>query len=398
VLVPRVVLVEFGGQRVIGRERCLRARSHVRGDVCYLEFPSEIVNCSGSLCQPGPPALRGATLAWVPVASLRQVDASLALLVNRRRFQTAVLVIGLAGLAVAVASTVDNAREQVLPGADAFALAGGLALVSILASGRAWVALFRDVLANLGERVRFEATYYLSQLTKYLPAGGVLQAASQIGLAVAAGVPGGRVALAFPVSVVGTVAAGATLSAGMALAVELPGWARALALVGLAAPALLHRRSMAALLRLARRLVRRVPAPDRLPSQRSILVYYVWALVSIGATAAGYAVLLRSLTGEASWGIVFFASALSWTLGFLVVPLPAGIGVREAVLIAAVPGVDAGPLLAASLAHRLLGMAAELAAALGSTLAARRMAPPEPPVAQAPVSGPGSPAADGRHQ
>jgi uncharacterized membrane protein YbhN (UPF0104 family) len=201
-------------------------------------------------------------------------------------------------------------------------------------------------------------------------------------------VPLGRVALAFPVSVVGTVAAGLTLGAGIALAAELPTWARALALVGLAAPALLHRRFMAAVLGLARRFVRRIPAPDRLPSQRSILAYYVWALVGIAATAAAYAVLLRSLTDEASPTIVFFAFALSWTLGFLVVPLPAGIGIRELILIAAIPEVGAGPVLAASLAHRLLGIGAELVAALGSNLAARRKALPQPPAPERLPQGP----------
>lgn len=302
---------------------------------------------------------------------------------NRRRLlETAVLVLGLAGLAVAVTRTVDEARDQVLPSLGALGIAGALALAAILASGRAWVTLFHDVLENRGSRLRFEATYYLSQLTKYVPAGGVVQAGSQVSLAAATGAPLGRLALAFPVSVVGTVAAGATLSAGMALAVELPGWLRALALVGLATPGLLQRRLMARVLRLARRFVRRVPAPDRLPSQRSILVYYGWALAAIGATAAAYAVLLRSLTGEASPAIVFCAFALSWTLGFIVVPLPAGIGVREAILLAAIPGVDPAPILAASLAHRLLGIGAELAAVFGSKLAVRRKVSREPSAPQ----------------
>jgi glycosyltransferase 2 family protein len=114
----------------------------------------------------------------------------------------------------------------------------------------------------------------------------------------------------------------------------------------------------------------------------------VWALVGIAATAAAYAVLLRSLTDEASPTIVFFAFALSWTLGFLVVPLPAGIGIRELILIAAIPEVGAGPVLAASLAHRLLGIGAELVAALGSNLAARRKALPQPPAPERLPQGP----------
>lgn len=88
--------------------------------------------------------------------------------VNRRRLlNTAILVAGLVALAVAAARTLDDTRDQVLPSAGALAVAGGLALVAILASGRAWVTLFHDVLDNRGSRARFEAGYYLSQLTKY---------------------------------------------------------------------------------------------------------------------------------------------------------------------------------------------------------------------------------------
>ena len=316
--------------------------------------------------------------------------------IRRRLLETAVLVVGLAGLALVVVGSVDDARDQVLPSVGALAIAGVLALVSIVASGRAWLALFRDVLEDPDNRARFGARYYLSQLTKYVPAGGVVQAASQVGLASATGVPLGRVALAFPVSVLGTVAAGATLGSGVALAGDLSGWARALALVGLASPILLHRRLMTAVLGFVHRFVRRVPAPDRLPSQRSIFAYYGWALLSIGATSASYAVLLRSLTGEASPVIVFFAIAMSWTLGFLVLPLPTGIGVREAVLVAALPGVAAAPVLAASLAHRLLALGAELAAVVGSRLAGRRSVVPDQSAPQTPPAGPGSPAVDGR--
>ena len=301
---------------------------------------------------------------------------------NRRRlFQAGVLLVGLAGLAVAVAGTVDDARDQVMPDPGALAVAAGFSLAAILTSGRAWVALFQDVLRDRGHRIRFESNYYLSQLTKYLPAGGAVQAASQVSLAASGGVPLGRVALAFPVSAIASVAAGATLGAGLVLASELPGWARALALVGLAAPALLHRRFLAAVLTAVRRFVPRIPAPDQLPNQQSILTFYAWALVSIGCTAAAYAVLLHALDGEPSPAVVLCASAMSWTIGFLAIPLPAGIGVREAMLVAVLPGVGAAPLLAASLSHRLLAIGAELAAAFGSKLlgrGSRRLEPAQP--------------------
>ena len=57
--------------------------------------------------------------------------------------------------------------------------------------------------------------------------------------------------------------------------------------------------------------------------------------------------------------MVFIAA---WVIGFLVIPIPSGVGIREAVLVAIVPGATAAPLLAASLAQRLVAIAAELLA------------------------------------
>ena len=53
-----------------------------------------------------------------------------------------------------------------------------LALVAIVASARAWVALFSDLVDSRASRSVLRGTFYLSQLTKYLPVGGVAQAAS----------------------------------------------------------------------------------------------------------------------------------------------------------------------------------------------------------------------------
>jgi uncharacterized membrane protein YbhN (UPF0104 family) len=292
---------------------------------------------------------------------------------NRRRLlQTSILVVGLVGVAVTVAQTVGDAQDQVLPTPGALAGAAGLAVVGIAAAGRAWAALLTDTIDQRHDRLRVAGTFYTSQLVKYLPAGGVVQAASQVSMASAIGVPLGQVAVAFPVSALSTVAAGGTLSAGLVLEGALPAWARALALVGLASPALLHRHLLAAVLHLARRVVPRIPPADRLPGQRSIFACYGWALVNLGAFAAAYTVLLGSRPAGVSAASVFSAYALSWIVGFVAVPIPAGVGVREAVLVATIPGVGTASLLTASLSLRLVSMGAELAALIGNRLWSRR--------------------------
>jgi hypothetical protein len=289
---------------------------------------------------------------------------------HRRGLQSAVMVLGLAGLAVAVVRSVDDVRDEVLPSPPAVIAAGVLTLVAIVAGGRGWAALF-DAHDRRWGRAEIAGTYYQSQLTKYLPAGGLVQAASQVSLAAATGRPLGHVALAFPVSALCTVAAGGTLGAGLAFADGVPGWIRALSLVGLAAPALLHRRVMAGAIRLARRVVRRIPEPDVLPGQASIVRGYGWALLNLGTYAVGFAVLVGSVTDGPGLAEVASAFALSWVIGFVVVPVPSGIGIREAALLVFVPGVEAGPLLAASLTQRLLSIGAELTCVIGNRIALR---------------------------
>ena len=293
---------------------------------------------------------------------------------RRRLLQTAILVVGLVAIAFAVSETVKDAKEQVLPSPGALAVAAALALVAIVASARAWVALFSDLVDSRASRSVLRGTFYLSQLTKYLPVGGVSQAASQLGLARSVGVPLKRAAVAFPVSAVGAVVAAATLGSGLVLDSALPAWTRTLTLLGLASLVLLRRGLMARVLDLARRFIRRVPGSDQLPTQADIFVFYGWALVTLGALCAAYTVLLRSLTTAANPFVVFSAFAVSWVIGFLVVPIPAGVGIREAVLVALLPGVGAAPLLAASLALRLLTIATELLAISGNRIVGRRYA------------------------
>jgi uncharacterized membrane protein YbhN (UPF0104 family) len=290
--------------------------------------------------------------------------------------QSLVLLVGLAGIAFVVARTVSDAQDEVMPSVGALCVAGVFAVAAVVSSARAWVSLFSDLVRTRSDRAALRGTFYLSQLTKYVPAGGVVQTASQVGLARAIGVPLRRVAVAFPVSVVGAVAAGATLSSGLVFATDLSGWVRALSLLGLATPLFLHRGLMARVLELARRFVHRIPAADQLPTQRDIIAFYGWALITIAPLSVAYAVLLQSITDGLNPVLVFFAFAASWLVGFLAVPIPAGVGVREAVLVALIPNVGTAPLLAASLALRLLSIAAEVLSFLVNKLVARRYEPP----------------------
>lgn len=279
-----------------------------------------------------------------------------------KRWQALVGLLGLAGLAVAAFTVSDDVQDQGLPGVGALVVALVLHIVALLFAARAWVSLFpRDA-----DRRSLAVGLYTSQLAKYLPAGGVLQAAGQVASAGQSGVA--AAALRLPVFSLCLVSAGATLASGLAFASDLPAWGRALAGLGVLSPLVLDRRILEALLRTTKRAIKRLPEPEALPRQSAIMHAYLFGLGNLVSYGAAYAVLL---TDVADVNPFIAASALcaAWVAGYLVVPLPSGLGVREAVLVAALPGAAAS-LVAASVAHRVLGIGAEATLAGVTTLRA----------------------------
>jgi hypothetical protein len=177
-----------------------------------------------------------------------------------------------------------------------------------------------------------------------------------------------------------TVASGTTIAAALAVVDSaLPSWARALALLGLLSPAVLFRGLSRWLLDRARRLVKRIPPSDLLPPQPAIWRAYAWALPMMLTTSAAFASLLHPLAPDAGWATTTVAFATAWVVGFLVLPVPAGLGIREGALLVILGGsVAAGALLAASLAHRMVTILAEIVM-IGVNRAHRRWYPTRPP-------------------
>jgi hypothetical protein len=275
------------------------------------------------------------------------------------RWKAVIGLASIAGLVVATVSTVDDARSQALPGAVPLAVALVLQLLAMTCAARGWVALFpRDA-----DRAALSNGLYASQLTKYLPAGGFVQAASQVALS-SQTTSVGVAALRLPVFSICSVVAAATVGSVLVLAGELPSWLRLVACLGLTLLILLDRRVLSAALGLARRGVGRLPRPDALPDQRAILRCYFYVLVNQLAYATAFVVLLGDLA-EIDRLTAAAAFSAGWAIGYLALPLPSGLLVREAVLIATLPGPAAGSLLASSVAHRLTAFVAE------ATLAAR---------------------------
>jgi hypothetical protein len=283
---------------------------------------------------------------------------------RRVRWQAVIGLASIAGLTIAAVSSVDDAREQALPGAAPLAAALVLQVVAMILVARGWATLFPPG----ADRDTIIRGLYTSQLTKYLPAGGFVQAASQVALS--SGDTGlALAAMRLPVFSTCSLAAAGTAGAALAVVGDLPTWARVLAGLGLGLLALLDRRVLARFLNLARRLIRRLPTSDALPDQGAILRCYAYILLNQVAYAAAFVVLLSDLA-DVEGVAAAAAFCAGWGLGYAALPLPSGVLVREGVLLAALPGLAMGSVLASSIAHRLTSFVAEALLAGRAHLAA----------------------------
>ncbi len=264
--------------------------------------------------------------------------------------------------------------EDALAGAEVGWLGLGLVLAT---AGMTAIALpWRRALRLLGGDLplgQLVARYYVGEIGKYLP-GGVWPILGRGELARRHGVRRsaayGSVALSLVALYLGALfVVGAGLPALLAggdgtgpigVLVLLP--------LGLAA---LHPRVLRPAVRLAERVARR-PLDLQLPSWRSsvtLVGLYVPAWVAIGA---GTWCVARALDPTADVASVGVAAVLSWVVGFVLVPVPGGVGVREATFVAAAGSLDPGIAAATALAARLLFVLVDGVGAAAGSLVLRR--------------------------
>ena len=241
-----------------------------------------------------------------------------------------------------------------LPSVPRLVAAGLLWAGGLMAGAWAWALLLGG-----GRRLHHGAGFVVSQLAKYVP-GGIWQATGQVGLAKSAGIPVSQGATAFSVLAICQVIAGCTF--GIALAVtwtDAAPWIRILcAAGGLAALALLDRRWMVWALHKIPRF--RDAREALVPPQR--MIFFAWgaSVVTLLATGGAYVILLGSFGAVHNPMFVLSAYAAAWTVGFVAVPIPSGVGVREAVLVFILHGTfPSSVLVATSVYHRLTSVAAE---------------------------------------
>ena len=259
-------------------------------------------------------------------------------------------------------------------------------LVGLLASALVWRALLADLGTRLGPRAALHV-FFLGQLGKYVP-GSVFAVAAQMELGREHGAPRSRVGTA-SLLFMGVLLAAALLSAAAALPLTSPEALRQYSWVLLVLPLGLLVLAPPVLTRLVGvllRLLRRAPL-DRPLSVRGVATALGWALVVWAAYGVHLWLLVRAQDTGPGPDLLLLSTgayALAWTAGFLFVLAPAGAGVRELALVAALAPVldQAGALAVAVLSRVLMTLGDLLWGAAGAGLHALRA---QPAAAGAPV-------------
>lgn len=273
----------------------------------------------------------------------------------------------------ALAREWDEVRHA-LENADGFWIGGALLLA---AAGMTAIAVpWRRALRLLGGELPYPeilARYYLGEIGKYVP-GGVWPVVGRGELAARAGVARGAAygsvalslgALYLAAMLVAVAGAPAILAAAEGNGAGDDGagrylWALVLLPLGLVA---LHPQVLGRLRRLAERALRR-PIEATIPSwPQSLLLVgcYIPAWLLIGTATWAVA---RGLGQDVGWFDVAPAAVLSWIVGFVLVPVPGGVGVREAVFVAAAGSLDSGVGAAVALLARVLFVVVDAGGAL----------------------------------
>lgn len=250
--------------------------------------------------------------------------------------------------------------------------------VGFVAAAAAMVTMavgWRSVLRLVGveaRRGRVIAWYFVGELGKYVP-GVIWPVVGRGELARRAGVPRGRAYTSVLLSL-GLLYLAALFVATAFLPFGLSGggfdpWMLFLLALPVGVAALHH-----GFLEWVARTVERftgvhvdVEIPRWGDSLRLIARYVpAWLFVGTGTWAVA-----RALDPGAPFSRVVFATVLSWAAGFLAVPVPAGAGVREAVL-TATSGLDDGVAAATAIVARVLFVVVDLVAgAIAAPFAAR---------------------------
>ena len=257
-----------------------------------------------------------------------------------------------------------DAAEASIRGADVgwLVLAVVLAAAAMTSIALGWQRVLRVLGAPVGTAASI-AWYYVGEIGKYLP-GTLWPLVGRAELARRGGVNRGVAYQSVALSLLLLYLASAVVGGAVAEPLVVVPFV-------ISAVVVLHPTVSAAALRVVRR-VTGASLDLTLPSLKESLLLtagYVptWLLVGTATWAVA-----RSLDPGAGWTDVVPAAAASWLVGFVAVPVPGVVGVREAVFVAAVGSMPAGGAAATAVVARLVFVAVDAAGAVLLAPRARR--------------------------
>lgn len=282
-------------------------------------------------------------------------------------------VIGVAGV-VFVARTLATRWDEVseaFSGIDLVNLVGSLflGLGAMTLIGWVWTSMIRSR-GHEHERLRAMSWYFTGQLGKYVP-GGIWPIVGRAEMAARSGVPRTDAYASTGLSLVTTYLAAAVaivigslvsgqrrLIGGLLACGLVVGYVvfsnrhlrtRALALIGKVTP---NVQSLTDPRRLARLTIAHVPA---------------WLMMSLSTSVTASAFGARIGVFD-----MLFVTSASWLVGFVVIGVPGGIGVREAMFTSLAGGIVGTPVaVSLALASRVVFIAVDLVGALAANVLAR---------------------------
>ena len=283
------------------------------------------------------------------------------------------IVIGVAGVAF-VARTLISKWDEV---SDAFSKVDAINLVLSLLLGLAamtsigwiWVTMIVARSHNVRHRNAM-AWYFTGQLGKYVP-GGIWPIVGRAELAVRNGIPrldayastGLSLVTTYAAAVV-TIGIGAAATTGHRLIAVLIAVSLVLAFAAFSQPSL-----RAAIIRVATRVspsASSLTDPKRL-ARLTVVHIPAWILMSLSTS-----VTATAFGAKISSADMLFITTTSWLAGFVVVGVPGGIGVREAVFTSLAGGIIGTPMaVSLALMSRVVFIAVDLTGALVSSVISR---------------------------
>lgn len=292
--------------------------------------------------------------------------------------------VGLVFIGLALRDALRDPDLAVLPSPTALAVAVVVVVVGMWAAVAGWARLL-----GVDSPRTVARGFLVAQLGKYVP-GGVWQVVGQVGHATQTTTSDSRGAtLAYLASVVTQVAAGLLVGLPVVVDQAVPWWIRVAVAVAAAVAVFLlvdHRLLQRTLLALPW-VGSDISEDEAMPSRAALLYSTGAGVVAMAAAGVVFAISYSAPTGELDLSVVP-AFALAWTIGFLALPFPAGLGVRETALILLIPDGSSTALVAASAVLRVIYIVGELVAILTSGLAGS-------PSAQTPADEPlGAPPTD----